>query len=1348
VPIPGALIPPFVQEQQQSFQFANGNIVQIFSTESSQDGKDKIHGNDGDDVVIGGGADDNIYGEEGADAILGDAGIVDFSKGKITQIASSLPTVSGNDTLDLGDDADIGIGGSGEDTIVGGTDTADDILLGDNGTVVRNDGTAQANDIFSTFPDNGGRDNLIGGAGNDIMIGGTAAEDIKGGTGNDIILGDHGTVNRGATDTVEQITTTFEDQGANDTIDGEAGADIALGGFGDDLISGGSDAANDILLGDNGTVVRNDGSADANDIFSQSPTLGGLDTISGGAGEDTIVGGTGGDQLSGEGDRDVVIGDHARINRNSADQIESVLTTFADLGGDDQVNGNQGDDILIGGVGKDTVDGATGDDIAQGDNGFLDYSVDGNLNTLDQVSTSNPTQGDRDTLIGAEGNDLLMGGTLSDWIDAGSGNDLVFGDHGRVQGTILLNALPLNQVTPPFTFTAIDTQLADLGGSETIQGGTGDDIILGQQGDDVLEGNDGDDDLIGGHNVAGGADGSDVIDGGVGQDAIAGDNASILRQADVQSPRIRVLSGTVIYDANGNPPITAAGQANPTGASARNIQVFDQSTTPTPGTFGNDNLAGGANDDLIFGQLGEDTVQGDSATSTPVSATIPSTAANTDGDDYIEGGGGNDLLFGNLGQDDMIGGSSSLFGGAAQRPDGSDTIFGGAGSAIVRNSLGDTTAAGHAKDADVIIGDNGNIFRLVGINGVSQNSYLKFNYDNYSPTIKIIPRAVQLLDYTPVGSNALGGDDLIRGEAGDDILYGMTGNDVAFGDGQDDNLFGGTGSDRLYGGTGEDGILGDDGLLLTSRNGLSEPLHGVTPPNQQTSISIPGPFIGAEIFLNGRLYKMADLLVPNSGGNDVIYGGLGDDFLHGGAGDDGISGAEALPSFYNANPVSNTNPLGYDPLTRKLAAYDANTPFTKVQGFFLNFDATTTGGAKLEDGKDYVFGDIGNDWLVGGTGKDRLFGGFGDDLLNGDDNHETNGGLNNRTDPAPFTDGDFAFGGAGLDVLIANTGGDRLFDWIGEFNSYFVPFSAFGYPTVNRSPSPHIQQFLLNLGRSAGADQTLTEPNGELGLVTQQDPQWQDQNGPPRDPQAGNLPGGGRDTRGAPENDAVGSGTPSLGTVFLSSDPSQPTRQALFVRGGDAADQIEIRRGSTASLIRVLINGVSQGEFNQSQVGRIIVYGGGGNDNISIFNDIGAIATLIYGEEGNDILRGGLSTNFIDGGSGNDTLSGNTGRDIIIGGLGQDQINGSSGDDILIGGSYLYAQDPVAIDSLIAAWGQALLYSQRVANLKLASNWFAFNNLTLTDDSVTDTLTGAQAQDWFLTTIADITDKKNNEVIN
>ena len=45
-------------------------------------------------------------------------------------------------------------------------------------------------------------------------------------------------------------------------------------------------------------------------------------------------------------------------------------------------------------------------------------------------------------------------------------------------------------------------------------------------------------------------------------------------------------------------------------------------------------------------------------------------------------------------------------------------------------------------------------------------------------------------------------------------------------------------------------------------------------------------------------------------------------------------------------------------------------------------------------------------------------------------------------------------------MLIGNTGGDRLIDWVGEFNSYIVPFAPFGIATVSRQVPPWLYEFL------------------------------------------------------------------------------------------------------------------------------------------------------------------------------------------------------------------------------------------------------------------------------------------------
>jgi Ca2+-binding RTX toxin-like protein len=1059
-----------------------------------------------------------VYGDNAASTTFRSTGGNDTIDASASSLAATFYGGPGNDTI-LGSLADDRIAaGSGNDAIDAGP--GNDLVFGDSGFDVNRD-TRLTTLVTAGQP---ALDNFDA-PGNDR---------IESGSGNDIVFGDHGLITQvGGTagllaeqGIVRTAETTNQTRGGNDTLlDSAGGNDLLFGGQGSDDISAG--AGNDFVVGDNGIADYTAGNLAV--LVTTQPDLGAADTISGGDGDDVILAGAANDTARGDAGNDLLLGDHGKVefllDANPA-TVDRAQSTDPNLGGNDTLAGDAGQDILFGGTGSDTITGGADNDVILGDHGLVDRTVPtGVLYT--PIFRGPADGGGNDTIFGDAGNDLLIGSTASDAISGGDGNDLIFGDHARIEGNVDLSQLPLNAPVDPFTFTSIDTQNTQGGASDTLGGDSGDDILIGGQGGDLLSGGEGDDDLIGGHNVPGGHDTGDRIDGNSGNDVIAGDNASVVRTGTMLSRRVRTLTGSTLYDAAGNPLVGAAAQNDPAGHPERSITLFDHSFTPLPNTSGDDDIAGGAGDDMIFGQLGNDALQGDGSTSLNVWAGNASAedfaGAGSDGDDYIEGNGGNDLIFGDLGQDDLIGGSSDLYSLATRdlRPDGRDRIFGGAGTRTGRFDSGDTSTRGHARDADVILGDNGDIFRLVDVKG----AFLRFNYDNYDAGLRIIPRAFRLLDYTPGGNgqaanahadaaNDLGAADLLVGEGGDDIVHGQTGNDVIFGNGQDDDLYGGAGHDRIYGGNGEDGILGDDGNIQTSRNGLVEPLNGLVSPNAQISINPNGPFVGSVEFIAGRLLKTASLTPLTAGGNDIIYGGLGDDFIHGGAGNDAISGSEALPEFYNTADNTNTDPLRYDPATRKLAAYDANNPLTKISGFLLNFQAADAAGAKIDDGKDRLFGDDGHDWLVGGTGKDRMFGGNGDDLLNGDDNQDTNNGLNNSPDAPAFADGDFAFGGLGLDVLIANTGNDRLYDWKGEFNSFLVPFSAFGAPTVNRAASPAIIDFLRDLGRASGADQSFADATGELGLDKSGD------NGGPRDPQPGNIGGSQRDTQGAPEDDS------------------------------------------------------------------------------------------------------------------------------------------------------------------------------------------------------------------------------------
>jgi len=1079
----------------------NSSTLETIASELG--GNDIIEGGEGPDAIFGGSGNDQIEGGPGEDTLFGDDGAVIVSVDDDDIIISFTLTdldFSGNDIIDGGAGNDTLYGQQGEDILFGGEgddnlygDEGSDTIYGGSGLDVIYGGT-EADTIYGDED----RDLIYGNDGNDELHGGTGNDDIYGGTGSDSIYGDSG----------NDLIYGNED---DDEIHGGTGEDIIYGGIGEDTIYG--DDGNDLIEGneDNDTIYGGAGN----------------DTLFGQKGEDILLGGEGDDFLYGDGYalgtetvRNILLGDGGTITIVDG-LVTEINTSGESAGGNDTIWGNGGTDIVMGGAAMDMIYGDDGDDILLGDTGII-ILYNGSLVYVD-TEEEEEAFGSSDTVHGDMGNDIIIGGVngSSDTLYGDDGDDIILGDNGFIDFDI---------DDDPLTLDLVRSATDGLGGGDVIYGNAGDDVLIGGTGGDRIDGNE-------------------------GKDLILGDNGVLTDTNGDSNPRFRALEGTVIYGEtpevnDGLPLIDRLYQFNdPAGIP----QWANWEVTLSVDSGGADYIAGGPDNDQIFGQGGNDIIQGDGSIDLaltdgqPVSAyrdgnnelqINPSFEATSDGDDYIEGNGGNDIIFGNLGQDDIIGGSSELFGldTAAERTDGEDMIFGGAGTDLDRNNEGDTSANGHARDADVILGDNGNIYRLVGTNGTDSGNFLEFNYDNYGTesTERIIVRAAEMLDYTPGGldydavnaANDNGAPDEIHGESGDDFLYGMKGDDVIFGEGQDDDIIGGYGNDWISGGTGDDGVLGDDGRIYTSRNGIAEPLYGIGDLARELDkdIRTPDKKQQATINVSDELKKTVNLTPFNLDdfdplyADDIIFGGLGNDFLHGGDGDDAISGAEALTEYYD-NPVNQGDVLKYgDDRAGEFGAYNANDPLSKVYWdpetgefggtveFLLNFDHTE-GPAVNDvntDGDDVIFGDLGNDWLVGGTGRDHIYGGRGSDLLNADDNLDTAGGANNEPNGSESSYEDIVYGGAGPDVLIANIISDRLIDWVGDFNIYALPYTSFGANTISRNLKPKLFEFLYDLSRSDGADQTLGdsddprngEPNGELGLVAQKDPDWEDQQTP------------------------------------------------------------------------------------------------------------------------------------------------------------------------------------------------------------------------------------------------------------
>jgi len=455
-------------------------------------------------VVFGGDGRDTINGGAGADMIFGDRGHVDYfnSAGQlVTRLGMSLAERSTNpldphfvpvkqtdgglneriiaatrdpqagdvDTIDGGAGNDVIMGGAGGDTItarIGGK-----IILGDFGEA---DLFGATNDVFSTDTGLGGNDTIIGGAdgvGN-IMIGGAGADLLSGGSGNDVILGDSGYVHRDAANVVTQVNTIDPAVGGNDTITGGAGTDVIMGGAGDDLIT--APLGGKIILGDNGVADLAGG--DRN-VYSTDPSIGGVDTITGGADGvgNIIIGGAMGDFISGGSGDDVILGDSGYVQRAANGSLIKVYTIAPDTGGDDNIQGGAGNDVIMGGAGNDLINAPLGGKIILGDNGeahlanWLDDA--GVLHKDRDVFSTDPEIGGVDHIVGgADGvGNIILGGAEGDFIWGGSGNDVILGDSGYVQRAEDRSLVRVYTIAPA------------IGGIDHIEGGDGFDFGFAAQ---------------------------------------------------------------------------------------------------------------------------------------------------------------------------------------------------------------------------------------------------------------------------------------------------------------------------------------------------------------------------------------------------------------------------------------------------------------------------------------------------------------------------------------------------------------------------------------------------------------------------------------------------------------------------------------------------------------------------------------------------------------------------------------------------------------------------------------------------------------------------------------------------
>lgn len=828
--------------------------------------QDTINGLAGDDSLYGGDGFDRLNGREGNDTLAPDFGafdIMDDGNGDVVDggagddtVHLSFGLIASTITADFSNPSVIKTlpyatkivnvesinyaGGSGTDRATGGA--YDDVLAGGLGADVLKggDGNDQLFDLreWTDFPPgnrsaDASSDELYGGDGNDSFFAGLG-DRIDGGSGDDRVVLDFrglsATISSSLIDGILQTaagTMTFRDVESTWFRSG-SGADVLIGGMGDDTIDG-------------------DGSTGTGDDYI-SGGLGGNDDLNGGGGNDTLEGGKGDDRLWGDDGNDIVGGEDGN------DYIDGD-------NGADTLNGGRGDDSIIAGIG-DTLDGGRGTDSASI---FLRDETAGVTFALTANSVLMTTSGqirfrdiDALNLQATDFDDMISGAAGDDRIDGALGADVLRGGSG-------------------------DDDVSGAEGADLIRGDAGKDYLAGGFDDDIIFGGDGDDLLFGGYGspflLDEGSDrlfggrGNDVLDGELGQDLLDGgegiDRAVLNFTGIGNGVTVNLARKMTIATADGVKTLA-------------NVEALDLS-----GTAFDDIITGGIGEDIVEGRFGADRINGRGGIDTvsyvfssePVTVNLElgyAHGGDAEGDILLDienlvGSYGSDILKGNAEANDIVGlgGNDQLWGGA-----GNDRLESTPGTLYEGGSGTDTAVVDFASaDAGIslsltsnatVIGETSTIFRSIEaldiggtdyddlIAGGSGNDFIRGRFgadiingrggsdtasyeETYSPLlIDLRDGIVQTDEFGPASGdtlisieNLVGSvvNDELRGDNDRNHLEGMAGTDSLFGRGGFDWLEGGAGDDILTGGSNADTLAGGGGSDTFRYLSISDSTH-------------------------------------------------------------------------------------------------------------------------------------------------------------------------------------------------------------------------------------------------------------------------------------------------------------------------------------------------------------------------------------------------------------------------------------------------------------------------------------------------------------------------------------------
>lgn len=168
------------------------------------------------------------------------------------------------------------------------------------------------------------------------------------------------------------------------------------------------------------------------------------------------------------------------------------------------------------------------------------------------------------------------------------------------------------------------------------------------------------------------------------------------------------------------------------------------------------------------------------------------------------------------------------------------------------------------------------------------------------------------------------------------------------------------------------------------------------------------------------------------------------------------------------------------------------------------------------------------------------------------------------------------------------------------------------------------------------------------------------------------IGGGGDDSLGGADGDDVLDGGPGADSMVGghgndTADYSKRTANLVIKQDPQRLDGEAGENDAVNADIETLLGGSGNDLLEAGNVptGVNAVYGNGGNDTLRGL----AGSDTIYGGSGDDWIDAGTENDLVYGGTGRDTMSGNNGNDTLDGGKGVDKIYGNNGND------RIYARD-------------------------------------------------------------------------